>query len=54
MLFGLCRMLPAARLTTLPLEWSDDMAYLVGLTATDGCLIRGRAPLTSSRETGSW
>ena len=37
----LCRW-PVARLTTLPLEWSDDMAYLVGLTATDGCLITGR------------
>jgi len=37
----LCRW-PLARLTTLPLEWSDDMAYLVGLTATDGCLITGR------------
>jgi hypothetical protein len=29
-------------LTTLPLAWSDDMAYIVGLTATDGCLITGR------------
>lgn len=28
--------------TTLPLEWSDSMAYIVGLTATDGCLITGR------------
>ena len=28
--------------TTLPLAWSDDMAYIVGLTATDGCLITGR------------
>lgn len=28
---------------TLPLEWSDTMAYVVGLLATDGCLItRGR------------
>ena len=27
---------------TLPLEWSDEMAYIVGLTATDGCLITGR------------
>lgn len=28
---------------TLPLEWSDKMAYVVGLMATDGCLIsRGR------------
>lgn len=24
---------------TLPLEWSDEMAYVVGLMATDGCLI---------------
>ncbi len=31
-----------AGLTTLPLAWSDDMAYIVGLTATDGCLITGR------------
>src|SRR2546427_6729602 len=31
-----------AGLTTLPLEWSDEMAYIVGLTATDGCLITGR------------
>jgi hypothetical protein len=37
----LCRW-PLAGLTTLPLAWSDDMAYLVGLTATDGCLITGR------------
>src|SRR5438128_6903485 len=28
--------------TTLPLEWSDSMAYIVGLTATDGCLVTGR------------
>jgi hypothetical protein len=33
---------PLASRTTLPLEWSDDMAYVVGLTATDGCLITGR------------
>ncbi|MDQ2952614.1 MAG: hypothetical protein M3R54_10165, partial [Chloroflexota bacterium] len=25
--------------TTLPIEWSDSMAYIVGLTATDGCLM---------------
>ncbi len=31
-----------ARLTTLPLEWSGAMAYIVGLTATDGCLVSGR------------
>jgi hypothetical protein len=28
--------------TTLPLEWSDELAYVVGLTATDGCLVTGR------------
>src|SRR2546425_4648392 len=28
--------------TTLPLEWLDQMAYVVGLTATDGCLITVR------------
>ena len=28
--------------TTIPLCWSDAMAYLVGLTATDGCLVRSR------------
>ena len=33
---------PLAGLTTLPLAWSDEMAYVVGLTATDGCLITGR------------
>ena len=37
----LCRW-PVSGLTTLPLAWSDDMAYIVGLTATDGCLITGR------------
>lgn len=37
----LCRW-PIAGLTTLPLAWSDDMAYIVGLTATDGCLVTGR------------
>lgn len=25
----------------LPLQWSDAMAYVVGLTATDGCLFTG-------------
>lgn len=29
-------------LTTLPLDWSDAMAYVVGLTATDGCLVSSR------------
>ena len=33
---------PMAGITTLPLAWSDEMAYIVGLTATDGCLITGR------------
>lgn len=37
----LCRW-PVSGLTTLPLVWSDDMAYIVGLTATDGCLVTGR------------
>lgn len=31
--------------TSLPLSWSDDMAYLVGLTATDGCLYLNRRRL---------
>ncbi|MEK6208104.1 MAG: LAGLIDADG family homing endonuclease [Chloroflexota bacterium] len=39
--FELCRW-PVAGLTTLPLVWSDEMAYIVGLTATDGCLVTGR------------
>src|ERR1700716_2996875 len=39
--FELCRW-PLAGRTTLPLAWSDDMAYIVGLTATDGCLITAR------------
>lgn len=29
-------------LTTLPLSWPDAMAYIVGLTATDGCLVSRR------------
>jgi hypothetical protein len=28
-------------LTTLPIEWSAPMAYVVALTATDGCLLSG-------------
>ncbi len=32
---------PIAGKTTLLLEWSDEMAYVVGLTATDGCLHTG-------------
>ncbi len=37
----LCRW-PLAGRTTLPLKWSNEMAYVVGLTATDGCLVTGR------------
>jgi hypothetical protein len=32
--------------TTLPIAWSDEMAYIVGLTATDGCLTTGRRAIT--------
>lgn len=39
--YGWCKW-PVASRTTLPLEWSNAMAYVVGLTATDGCLITGR------------
>jgi hypothetical protein len=39
--FEECRWRFAGR-TTLPLAWSDEMAYIVGLTATDGCLFTGR------------
>src|SRR2546428_10958906 len=49
----LCRW-SLAGLTTLPLAWSDDMAYIVGLTATDGCLITGGARSTSNQATDSW
>jgi hypothetical protein len=28
--------------TTLAIGWSAEMAYIIGLTATDGCLISGR------------
>ena len=28
--------------TTLPISWSAEMAYVVGLIATDGCLLTGR------------
>ena len=41
---------PLAGQTTLPLEWSEDMAYIVGLTATDGCLITGRRALNFKSE----
>jgi hypothetical protein len=39
--FEECRW-PIASRTTLPLAWSAEMAYIVGLTATDGCLFTGR------------
>ena len=42
--FAECRW-PNENRTTLPLAWSDDMAYVVGLTATDGCLITGKRAL---------
>ena len=32
---------PIRTTTTLALQWSDAMAYIVGLTATDGCLFTG-------------
>lgn len=32
---------PVVTSTTLAIEWSDAMAYIVGLTATDGCLLTG-------------
>lgn len=50
--FEECRWKFAGR-TTLPLVWSDDMAYIVGLTATDGCLFTGRRKInfkSSDRE----
>lgn len=37
-----CRWLYSGGQTTLPLDWSEKMAYIVGLTATDGCLLTGR------------
>jgi len=47
--FEECRW-PTAGHTTLPLEWSDEMAYIVGLTATDGCLITGRRVINFKSE----
>ena len=32
--------------TKLPIEWSAEMAYVVGLTATDGCLASGSRGIT--------
>lgn len=34
----------------LPLEWSETMAYVVGLMATDGCLISNRRHLNFKSE----
>ena len=45
----LCRW-PLAGKTTLRLEWSDQMAYIVGLTATDGCLVTGRRVINFKSE----
>lgn len=36
---------PGGSHTTLALEWSAEMAYVVGLTATDGCLLSGRGKI---------
>jgi hypothetical protein len=47
--FEECRW-PNAGRTTLPLEWSDEMAYIVGLTATDGCLVTGRRKINFKSE----
>jgi LAGLIDADG DNA endonuclease family protein len=47
--FEECRW-PIAGRTTLPLEWSDGMAYIVGLTATDGCLFSGRRKINFKSE----
>ena len=41
---------PKSSSRLLPLEWSDTMAYLVGLTATDGCLITGRRQINFKSE----
>jgi hypothetical protein len=47
--FEQCRW-PTAGHTTLPLEWSDAMSYIVGLTATDGCLFTGRRKINFKSE----
>src|SRR3989442_13973965 len=49
----LCRW-ALAGLTTLPLAWSDDMAYIVGLTATDGWLITDGDRSPSNQPTHNW
>ncbi len=47
--FEECRW-PIASRTTLPLVWSDEMAYIVGLAATDGCLVTGRRKINFKSE----
>jgi hypothetical protein len=47
--FEECRW-PIASRTTLPLAWSDAMAYIVGLTATDGCLYTARRRINFKSE----
>ena len=47
--FEECRW-PIASRTTLPLIWSAEMAYVVGLTATDGCLYTGRRKMNFKSE----
>ena len=46
---GECRW-PNASQTTLSIEWSNEMAYIVGLTATDGCLISGKRAINFKSE----
>jgi len=41
---------PNASQTTLSIEWSNEMAYIVGLTATDGCLISGKRAINFKSE----
>jgi hypothetical protein len=36
---------PGSSATKLAVQWSHEMAYIVGLTATDGCLISGRCQI---------
>ena len=50
--FEMCGWRGASR-TTLALTWSSEMAYVVGLTATDGCLVTGQRAInfkSSDRE----
>lgn len=41
---------PGTMVRQLPLGWSPPMAYVVGLMATDGCLITGRHQLNFKSE----